>query len=714
MDHASMVTLGTSPFAGTWRGARQTRLRALLPLLVMLTVGPAALAEAESAVEEITVTGDRSLSNRQQGVGSIDALTEDEVTRIMPVHVHESLVRIPGVWISRGSGQEHLTAIRSAVLTGPGACGEFLFLENGVSMRPTGFCNVNQLFELNFEQAAAIEVVRGPGGALYGGNAIHGMINVLTPAGEAAPRITAEVGPHAYRHLRASASTAGGGPLWRADLHATDTNGYQRDTGYRQQKMTLTQIGSVGAWQVHTAATGTNLAQDTGGFVQGFEIYRDRHARRANANPEAFRDAWALRLLSEWTRSFDGTDDLARDLVVTPYLRRSRMEFLQHFLPGQPLERNGQTSAGVNFRYRVQYDNLDWRAGTQLEWADGFLFERQDQPAVGAPAVVETRPLGLHYDYDVRSLMAAGFYDLRWQLTDTLALVHGSRIEWLRYDYDNNMRDGNTREDGSECGFGGCLFNRPADRTDTYTNIAARLGLEQRLGDQVMGYALIGTGFRPPQATELYRLQRGQDVADLDSQRMITGELGLRALAAGFDIDAVLFANRSDRIILRDANGFNVSDGRTRAWGVELGMWRPLADWHEVSLALTYARHRYAFDRQIGGGETITSGNEVNTAPHWLGSAQWLVRPVANVEAELEVVYNGPYYLNASNTARYDGHLLWNLRASWQLSDRVRLFGRITNLTDENYANRADFAFGNYRYFIGTPRQFFAGIDVTL
>ena len=38
------------------------------------------------------------------------------------------------------------------------------------------------------------------------------------------------------------------------------------------------------------------------------------------------------------------------------------------------------------------------------------------------------------------------------------------RAERTHYDYDNRMLDGNTRDDGSACGFGGCLYTRPADR----------------------------------------------------------------------------------------------------------------------------------------------------------------------------------------------------------------------------------------------------------
>ena len=49
-----------------------------------------------------------------------------------------------------------------------------------------------------------------------------------------------------------------------------------------------------------------------------------------------------------------------------------------------------------------------------------------------------------------------------------------------------------------------------------------------------------------------------------------------------------------------------------------------------------------------------------------------------------------------------------NLRAYFDLpGGRHRLGARLTNLLDEKYAERADFAFGNYRYFPGAGRRLF-------
>ena len=178
-------------------------------LLVALLLLPGALMAAESDrenddIEEIVVTNQRRDQPRFEHAGNITLLGTDAISAVGHQHVHELMTRVSGVWLSRGSGQEHLTAIRSPVLTGAGSCGGYLFLEDGVPIRPAGFCNVNQMFEMHTEQAGGIEVIRGPGNALYGSNALHGIVNVLSqPASElAAGAIALEAGSNEFLRMR--------------------------------------------------------------------------------------------------------------------------------------------------------------------------------------------------------------------------------------------------------------------------------------------------------------------------------------------------------------------------------------------------------------------------------------------------------------------------------------------------------------------------------
>ncbi|MBT5718763.1 MAG: TonB-dependent receptor, partial [Gammaproteobacteria bacterium] len=118
-----------------------------------LAAAPAALAQnGLQAIEEIQVT---STLRKSAGLADVNAavsvLGEQELDLINHTHLQESLNRLPGVSIHRNNGQESLVAIRSAVMTGAGACGAFLVAENSIPVRSAGFCNVNEMFDTHSE-----------------------------------------------------------------------------------------------------------------------------------------------------------------------------------------------------------------------------------------------------------------------------------------------------------------------------------------------------------------------------------------------------------------------------------------------------------------------------------------------------------------------------------------------------------------------------------
>ena len=124
------------------------------------------------------------------------------------------------------------------MLTGPGSCGAFLILEDGIPTRPAGFCNVNQLFELDSEQAQTIEVIRGPTNAMYGGNGLHGAVNVLMPEPESAPRIytSLESGPNNYWRGKIAWDSGNSDKGLSLGLMANTDDGFRDASGYDQIK----------------------------------------------------------------------------------------------------------------------------------------------------------------------------------------------------------------------------------------------------------------------------------------------------------------------------------------------------------------------------------------------------------------------------------------------------------------------------------------------
>ena len=146
--------------------------------------------------------------------------------------------------------------------------------------------------------------------------------------------------------------------------------------------MNLTlKTGAAGRLPSRFDLAATRLEQETAGFVLGENAYRDPELSKTNDNPEAYRNAHAVRL----TGLLQPQTSLPGRLELRPYLRTSRMDFLQHFLLGQPVERNGQESAAsmTSFDWDL-VERLSLVTGLDLEWADSFLVEDQAGPTTTA------------------------------------------------------------------------------------------------------------------------------------------------------------------------------------------------------------------------------------------------------------------------------------------------------------------------------------------
>ena len=670
-----------------------------LPITIILgTLGVCPPSLSADPLEEVVVTASRGA----QSVGDVGASIEAirDIREISPTHINETMQRIPGVWISRGNGQEHLTAIRSPVLTGAGGCGAFLMTEDGIPLRASGFCNVNELFDVNSEQAARIEVLKGPGSVWYGSNAMHGMINVITPEPNGKREVALEGGPHDYFRGRINLAN----DTWRLDTNLTSDGGYKHESGFDQQKVSIKNQTTLGAFAATSVLSLSNLNQETAGFIQGPKVYQDSHLSRQNPNPEAYRDSQTLRLHSHLTTTLES----GADLSLTPYYRKTRMEFIQHFLPGQAIEENGHDSIGV----QTAWQNGNLTLGADLEFTNGFLEEFQPNAITGNAFLAATIPPGQHYDYEVDASVFAVFANYRWALSDQTRIDLGARAEQVRYDYNNKMLDGGTQADGTPCGFGGCRFSRPADRDDDFTNVSPKLSVIHDLSDQDQIFARFAMGYRAPQATELYRLQGGQSVSEIDSEELDSIELGFRGSRSAFGYSLALYSMNKDNFIFRDANRITVDNGETSHQGIEVNLdyqWHPA--W-TANLVASYARHLYENNPDLAAAPI--KGNDIDTAPRKSASTRVCWQPSSKFHAELEWIYLGSYYTDTDNLAEYGGHHLTNIRAQYQWSDSLVLFARWMNVANEDYAERADFAFGNDRYFVGEPTSIYFGFRTQL
>lgn len=667
---------------------------------------------APASAQEIVVTLERRAQTGDEVASNAAALAAAELARIAAQAPSEALNRLPGVAIHRNNGVENLPAIRSPVLVGNQSAGSFLVLEDGVPIRAPGFANVNQLFETSLDFAERIEVVRGPGSALYGSNAVHGLVNVITatPPGENDRRLEASAegggfGRAAARLLVrrrgtrqcygiADDSVTCGPPSSSvvAAVSAEHGGEWREQASLDRQQGMLGWDVMLGDWRLESRVAFQNLNQESAGFIQGPEAYKDSALSRMNPAPEAYRDTQIAR--GRVTLERDIGDALT--LRLTPYARWIDADLNLFFFPSRAQELTEQAGGGLQASlYWDPRDDVSLIVGADVDQTRGSLWENQtlpDQP--------NGYLQGLHYDYDVDMRVLAAYAQARWAFAPDWAVIAGVRGESVRYEYDNNTADAD---------FG--RFRRPADRVDEFDAVTPKLGIVWNPAARQTLWLNLARGARPPQITDLYSLQTTQTPGAQDVETIDSAELGWRGEMGDASFEVALYHMDKRDTSFRNADGFTVTDGRTRHQGVELSGVVPLSE--QVTLAgwITYARHTYRFNDTVArAGESIASGDDVDSAPRWIWNARLAWAPTESFEAELEWVHMGEYFTNASNTAAYDGHDVLNLRASWRLNADVSVFGAVRNVTNKDYAERADFAFGADRYFPGEDRAVTLGV----
>ena len=644
--------------------------------------------------EELTV----STSENWNFKPSLETITSGEIRYLNVTHNKELFNSSAGSWISRGSGQESLISLRSPVLTGSGACGSFLILEDGLPIRPAGFCNVNNLFEVSVNLASMVEILKGPSSARFGGNALHGAINFKSLKIDEDNYLKTETNDDesfkaSFQYQESS--------NWSLGIALDKDQGFRDSSGFDQQKLAFKSKNNIQNWQATTHLNLTNINQETAGYISSYKS----SLRLTNANPEAYRDAKSFRLNTLLIQNEDNFE-----FQLRPYLRYSKMDFIQHYLPGKPIEKNRQTSSGLHFLMDVQsFPDHKLSFGINFEIASIQLEEFQANVLTSSSAFNNAvRPQGLHYDFEVDTNLIAIFLSHEYLTDDDFKIFSNVRAERLNYDYDNLMLDGRTRADGTECGFGGCYYSRPADTDISFSDNSFRFGFSKKVISNEF-FLQFSKGFRPPQINELFRLQKAQTLADLNSEKIDSLEFGILSTGDDFLNKFVLFSSKKNNYIYKDNDASTVAGGKSKHQGIEISGSVDVNPLLMIKYAWSFAEHLYDYSFSSIG---VYEGNLIDTAPRMQGSIFINIFPLEKLTLQIEEEYLGKYFTDPANQYSYPGHYLTNFRGFYNLTSNLDINFSILNVFNKRYAERADYSsFSGQRYFPGLPIQWRFGFS---
>jgi Outer membrane receptor proteins, mostly Fe transport len=680
--------------------------------LAALTVGTGTLHAADINLGEISVTGTREETPKAEIPATVDSVDDAAVEFVHPAHPTEIMGRIAGVHVNVTNGEGHATAIRHPITTGA----VYLFLEDGIPTRSTGFFNHNALYETNLPQAAGIEVTKGPGTALYGSDAIGGIVNVITKATPLEPEaeVNLEVGEAGWRRLLGSAGTPVGDGGVRADINLTHTDGWRDGTEYDRQSANLRWDGTLGAASVKALFTASDIEQQTAGTSRLSEVdYKDNPTR--NYTPISFRNVQAYRFSVDYEK--EDSDSL---LSVTPYVRSNSMEYMPNWSLGYDpnITETGHNSFGLQLKYRKDFAPNRTRlvVGADIDYSPGERLEHSIDPFKNSDNIYERYTLGeVIYDYDVTYLGVSPYLHLETSISERARVTAGVRYDDMQYDYDNKMADGAlVVTPWSSMPTRTVTYNHPSDTTVSFSHLSPKLGLTYLFADDLNGFASYRRAFRAPSEGDIFRPGKSDASLNLDAVKVDSYELGLRGRNGSLDYELSIYhmLKTDDLVSFKDPvtdETYTANAGETLHQGVEITAGAPLADDWRLEVSYSYSKHTY--EDWIESGNDY-SGKEIPSAPNQLVNARLGYTPALlnGGKVELEWERLGAYWMDNENTERYAGHDLFNLRANYLISKTLEIYGRVINLTDERYATAASLSGGAPQFAPGAPRTVYAGL----
>lgn len=580
---------------------------------------PLLAAERDDALKlpDVLISANRQVESRTATSAANTVFTRADIDRLQPSSVTDLLTRVPGVQVAPTGGRGSLPGI---FIRGTKAA-QSLVLVDGVRIANATSGDSGLQF-LDVDQIERVEVLRGSRSAVYGSDAIGGVIQIFTRRSS---------GPGLQPRLRLA---AGSNQTFQRSLGLSGGNGATRF--------------NLGASLDETAgidSTGPSFASDS-----DHDAYRNKSLNLSLSHTFNERFEAGLNLL----------DSRGRSEYDNPYGRLDEVTWLSY--PQQSYTDFSVSSLGSWFDAQL---NDTWHSRLELghsENRDDKRDKLSDQRFIyNTYRDQVTWQNDLTFDDHNQLMLGGDWYQDRFHGTANFS--EDSR--WNRAAFAQYRFTG--KRFSSELGVRHDRNQQYGDQTSWNASLTVPLNPRN---DVLVSYS---EGFRAPTFNDLYDVQYGNP--DLRPEHSKSYELQWRSqLASHTRLEASLY--RTD---LRDAINYdptlrrpgNVDSARIN--GLELSLLQEWADWtSQLGVSMIDPR-----DRESGHTLQRRARRTLN-----LDLDRQFER--FSVGASWQVVSGS--YDDPSNNERIGGYGLIGLRGGIRLTEDVKLELKLDNLLDKQYS----------------------------
>jgi len=677
-------------------------------------------------LDEVVVTASRVEEKVKETPTTTNIVSSEELEDIKFRNPAEVLNRLPGIYTHDFGGESELTSIRVPTHF---VNGYTMVLVDGIQTTSYGSGSSGQISELNGRNIERIEVIKGPASALYGSNAIGGIINIITkdPSPEPEVNFWAEYGE--YDQYSGGVSASGSGKKVSYNLNLN----YKNADGWRDNSAVDKKVASA---RFQFAPTESSL------LGLKLELLSFENESAGSLDEAAFIEDWQH---SYYPISVSTMDKYVGTLTYDYFLQKGELKTvlsvrkidhttLPHYNireitygPSPPIGHNGDYHGyfndieGLDTNLQLLYsrDMSLWRSklivGLDVEY--GSTETDQDELEILGRDPLETLytytsytfigPMGSNKWLDVTTKVASPYLQVAASPIERLRVTAGGRYDTVTYDVKDKLNAGTVDDVSGDKDF---------------SKFSPKVGATYEINQNLNAYASYSEGFVVPTTSQLFTSSNDNPL--LDPEKARNYEIGLRSLFwdRKIDLDVAAYSMKiEDKIAQTDRQSKYFNAAETSMKGIETVLVLHPMEMMSLSCSYTYARNKwenYIVRKKLNipgppQYENVDySGNTQPRSPEHHFNARLTLMPFSGFKAELEVDKISSQYGDDANEVSYSRPTLVNLRASYDWKD-WSFWAHITNLTDEKYATYLSGEAGDMGYYSGRPRTFFAGLSYT-
>ncbi|MFD2909491.1 TonB-dependent receptor [Flavobacterium ardleyense] len=680
-------------------------------------------------LEEVVVTANRAATLKKNIPLAISKISEKTISETNATSLSDIVNKAPGVTMVNLGNEQHSMSIRQPMTTNA----YYLYLEDGLSIRPMGIFNHNALLEINQFNLESIEIIKGAASSLYGPEAVGGAINLISkaPTENTEFKIGSHLNDWGYKRLQAAAS----GSYRKFGYHVSGLFSNQKDSwrNFSDYKKDNINARFDYTFKRSTKLISTtfygNYYSDMSGSVNDDDFYSRNYRSLTDFT---YRKSEALRtkliLDHKWNSNSNTT--------FTTYFRANKLgqnpSYGIRWRQGEAvatgqINSNDFKSYGALAQHIQQFNFLNSKIVTGLMydyspidyWAYQIDLKANLNPGgqtVANYVLIAERPdLPIaNYNNDLYNI--AEYMQFEIDFSRKFHFTSGVRNDEMKMNYRNNIDFSSGSKNFNKLTFkSGANFN-PSKEYNFYVNYSE--------------------GFSPPGISSIFKLKTGtggttgypaEFYYNLESATFHNYEFGGRVFLLenklNFEYAFYYMEGKNEMLNVRLAdNSYDyLSAGKTRHKGIEFSILYNPSSQFSLRIGGTTAQHTFInFVLSEKPSDIIKNlnGYEMPNAPKWSGNSEISYYPAwcPELRTALEWQFVSNYFQDQVNTIKYGGYNVFNGRIGYHWKGFEASLN-IMNMTDKLYAHnvsRGNTTTSQSTYTVAAPRTFVFGLQYAI